>query len=49
MSVAIGIMLSVSRFAVTSGNRKAIKEELKELPEDMQAANYSGYDKDSSK
>lgn len=41
MSVAIGIMLSVSRFAVTSGNKKEIKAELKELPEDMQAANYS--------
>lgn len=41
MSVAIGIMLSVSRFAVTSGDKKAIQAELKELPEDMQAANYS--------
>lgn len=41
MSAAIGIMLSVSRFAVTSGNKKEIKDELKELPEDMQAENYS--------
>lgn len=41
MSAAIGIMLSVSRYAVTSGNKKAINAELKELPEDMQAANYS--------
>lgn len=41
MSMAIGIMLSVSRFAVTNGNKKQIKAELKELPEDMQAANYS--------
>lgn len=49
MSVAIGIMLSVSKFAVTSGNRKAIRQELQELPEDMQAANYSGYEKDSTK
>ncbi len=41
MSVAIGIMLSVSRFAVVNGNKKQIKAELKELPEDMQAANFS--------
>lgn len=41
MSAAIGIMLSVSRYAVTSGDKKKIKAELKELPEDMQAANYS--------
>lgn len=43
MSAAIGMMLSVSRFAVTSGNKKEIKAELKELPEDMQAANFSEY------
>lgn len=42
MSAAIGIMLSVSRFAVTNGNKSEIKQELKELPEDMQAANFSG-------
>lgn len=41
MSMAIGIMLSVSRFAVINGNKKQIRAELKELPEDMQAANYS--------
>ncbi len=41
MSVAIGIMLSVSRFAVTSGSKKEMKAELKDLPEDMQAENYS--------
>lgn len=41
MSAAIGIMLSVSRFTVTSGDKKALKEELKTLPKDMQAANYS--------
>jgi cell division protein FtsW len=41
MSAAIGIMISVSRFAVTNGNSKQIKAELRELPEDMQAANYS--------
>lgn len=39
MSIAIGMMLSVSRYAVTSGNRKEINAELSELPEDMQAAN----------
>lgn len=44
MSAAIGIMLSVSRFTVTTGNKKQIKEEGKELPQDMQAANYSGYE-----
>ncbi len=43
MSAAIGMMLSVSRFAVTSGDKNAIKAEIKELPEDMQAANYSDY------
>lgn len=39
MSIAIGMMLSVSRYAVTSGNKKEIKAELSELPEDMQAEN----------
>ncbi len=43
MSCAIGIMLSVSRYAVTSGNEKEIKAELKEMPEDMQAANVSAF------
>ena len=43
MSAAIGMMLSVSRFAVTSGDKNEIKAEIKELPEDMQAANYSDY------
>lgn len=41
MSAALGIMLSVSRYAVTSSNSQQIKAELKELPEDMQAANFS--------
>ena len=41
MSAAIGMMLSVSRYAVTNGNKKDIKAELRQLPEDMQAANYS--------
>ena len=43
MSCAIGIMLSVSRFAVTNGSKKEITEELNHLPEDMQAENFSGY------
>ena len=44
MSVAIGTMLSVSRFAVITGDKKQIKEEIKDLPEDMRAANFSNYD-----
>ncbi|MCH5232120.1 MAG: FtsW/RodA/SpoVE family cell cycle protein [Muribaculaceae bacterium] len=48
MSVAIGTMLSVSRFSVTNGNKKEIKAELKDLPKDMQAANYSNYEIKSS-
>lgn len=43
MSCAIGIMLSVSRYAVTNGSSKDINEELDRLPEDMQAENFSGY------
>lgn len=49
MSVAIGTMLSVSRFAVTTGDKKQIKAELKELPEDMRAANFSNYENASAK
>ncbi|MDE5902124.1 MAG: FtsW/RodA/SpoVE family cell cycle protein [Muribaculaceae bacterium] len=41
MSMAIGIMLSVSRFAVTGSDKKANQDELDALPEDMQAANYA--------
>lgn len=41
MSVAIGIMLSVSRFAVTTTDKKANKEELNILPDDMKAANVT--------
>ena len=44
MSAAIGTMLSVSRFAVTTGDKKQIKAEQKDLPEDMQALNYSNYE-----
>lgn len=39
MSMAIGMMLSVSRFAVTNNNKKDIKAELNALPEDLQADN----------
>lgn len=48
MSCAIGIMLSVSKYAVTSGDKKEIKAELKEMPKDIQAANASGYVKTSN-
>lgn len=41
MSAAIGIMLSVSRYATYSTDRKAIRAEQKILPEDMQAQNFS--------
>lgn len=41
MSAAIGIMLSVSRFTVINGSKKEQNEELKVLPKDMQAENYS--------
>lgn len=42
MSAAIGIMMSVARFAATSGDeRKKINAEKDALPEDMRAANYS--------
>ena len=47
MSVAIGTMLSVSRFAVTTGDKKHIRAEQKDLPEDMQALNYSNYENTS--
>ncbi len=43
MSAAIGMMLSVSRYAVTSGNKNEIKAEMKALPEDLQAANITNY------
>lgn len=41
MSAAIGIMLSVSRFAAHSGDKKHIRAEINALPEEMQAANFS--------
>lgn len=40
-SVAFGIMLSVSRFALQNGNRKQIKEDISSLPEDLRAINPS--------
>lgn len=39
MSAAIGMMLSVSRYGVTKGNKKKIKAEAAELPEELMAAN----------
>lgn len=41
MSAALGIMLSVARFAAHSGDHQQINAEKNALPEDMQAANYS--------
>lgn len=43
MSTAIGIMLSVSRFAETNTkqSRKTQKEDLRDLPEDLQASNMT--------
>lgn len=49
MSAAIGTMLSVSRFAVTTGDKKQIRAEQKDLPEDMQALNYSNYENSIAK
>lgn len=41
MSAALGIMLSVSRYASYSSDGKAVADELDALPEDMQNANFS--------
>lgn len=41
MSAAMGIMMSVARFASFTSDGKAVKAELNALPEDMQAGNYS--------
>lgn len=41
MSAALGVMLSVARFAAHSGDKKQIRAEINALPEDMKAANYS--------
>ncbi len=38
-SIAFGAMLSVSRSAVQNGTRQEVKEELKELPEELRADN----------
>ncbi|MCM1483779.1 MAG: FtsW/RodA/SpoVE family cell cycle protein [Muribaculaceae bacterium] len=40
-SIAFGVMLSVSRYAVRSGRRKEIKAELEALPEEARAENPS--------
>jgi len=39
MSAAIGMMLSVARYGINNGNKKQINAELRELPEDIRAAN----------
>ena len=39
MSMAIGMMLSVSRYGTTRGNKKEQRAEMNQLPEEMQAAN----------
>lgn len=39
MSMALGMMLSVSKFAVRTGDKKAIRQELNVLPEGMHAEN----------
>ncbi len=41
MSAALGIMLSVARFAAHSGDSQHIRAEKNALPDDMQAANFS--------
>ncbi|MDE6321294.1 MAG: FtsW/RodA/SpoVE family cell cycle protein, partial [Muribaculaceae bacterium] len=38
-SLAFGVMLSVSRFAVQSGNKQDIKREKEALPESLQVEN----------
>lgn len=40
-SIAFGVMLSVSRYAVRSGRRREIKAELESLPEEARAQNPS--------
>lgn len=39
MSAAIGMMLSVSRYGMNAGSKKQMRDELKALPEDLQAEN----------
>lgn len=39
MSAAIGMMLSVSRYGATRGNKREQRAEINQLPEDLQAAN----------
>jgi cell division protein FtsW len=39
MSLAIGMMLSVSRYAVRTNSKKDINQELKELPDDITSEN----------
>lgn len=42
MSAALGIMLSVARFAAPQGDRERARAEANALPDDMKAVNYSG-------
>ena len=39
MSAAVGMMLSVAKYGVNKGNKKQQTAELRELPEDIRAAN----------
>ena len=39
VSAAIGMMLSVSRYGTTRGNKKQQNAEISQLPDDLQAAN----------
>ncbi len=49
MSAAIGIMLSVSRFAVRSKDSKEMRAEKNNLPEELQALNITGYQNNDEK
>lgn len=42
-SIAFGIMLSVSRYAVRSDNKKAIRQEIDSLPENMRSENQTQF------
>ena len=42
-SIAFGIMLSVSRYAVRSDNKKAIRQEMDSLPENMRSENQTQF------
>lgn len=48
MSAALGMMLSVSRYAVRNGNRKDINKELQSLPDDIKSANPMQFESSKS-